>query len=164
MAVGEFRCVVINVTDLTAGYRFWSAVTGLEVIGRHESGWHGRFGYLGTSDPWKHEIILQVVDEPKGDASNRVHIDITPANGIDAAIEEITALGGTVKKEPSLYPRPGSHGDEHPAIDWAVMQDPFGNEFCLVQELTDEQAQAAMEATWATNDREWRAAAGQTSL
>ena len=42
------------------------------------------------------------------------------------------------------------------------MQDPFGNEFCLVEPLTDEQAQAAMAAD-AHTDHEWRAAAGLTS-
>ena len=167
MGIGELRCVVINVTDLAVAYRFWSAVTGLEIIGSPD-GWHGWLGYLGTKDPWKHEIILQRSDNapvevatPSHDTTNAVHIDITPNDGIDSAIEEIVALGGSVKKPPSLYPRPGSHKDHRPLIDWAVMQDPFGNEFCLVHELTDEQSHAAMAAD-ATTDHEWRVAAGQT--
>lgn len=163
MGIGELRCTVVNVTDLQLGYEFWSELTGLDIIGRPE-GWHGRFGYLGRKEPWKHEIILQVVDEPKGVETNRVHIDITPENGIDEAITRILALGGSVKKPPSLYPRPGSHGNEPPIIDWAVMQDPFGNEFCLVQALSEEQSEAAMAATDASTDQEWRAAAGQTTL
>jgi hypothetical protein len=40
------------------------------------------------------------------------------------------------------------------------MQDPFGNEFCLVDELTLEQSHAAMAAVDATTDVEWRTAAG----
>ena len=163
MAIGTLRCVVIDVTDLARAYEFWSEVTGLDVIGS-EDGWHGRFGYLGTKDPWKHEIILQVVDRAKGDESNRVHIDLTPERGIDEAIERIVALGGSVKKPPSLYPRPGSQGEERPVIDWAVMQDPFGNEFCLVSNLTEPQSAAAMAAVEATTDQEWRAAAGVSSL
>jgi catechol 2,3-dioxygenase-like lactoylglutathione lyase family enzyme len=161
------RCVVINVTDLALAYRFWSAVTGLEVIGSAE-GWHGWLGYLGTKDPWKHEIILQdvggapvEVGMPDHGRTNSMHIDVTPEAGIDRAIEQIVALGGSVKKPPSLYPRPGSHGKEPPVIDWAVMQDPFGNEFCLVYELTEEQSKAAMEAE-ASTDHGWRMAAGQT--
>jgi hypothetical protein len=116
-------------------------------------------------DPWKHEIILQVVDTSKGDATNRVHIDITPQNGMDDAIERIVAIGGRVKKPPSLYPRPGSHGDEPPVLDWAVMQDPFGNEFCLVSALTDVEAAAVMQATrnGASTDHDWRVAAGRTT-
>ncbi len=80
---------------------------------------------------------------------------------MDKAIEDIIALGGTLKKPPSLYPRPGSQGDEVPAIDWAVMQDPFGNEFCIVKQLTPEQQQAAM-ASGATSDQDLRDAARVT--
>jgi catechol 2,3-dioxygenase-like lactoylglutathione lyase family enzyme len=165
VGVGSLRCVVINVTDLAAGYAFWSEVTGLDVIGS-EQGWHGWLGFLGNKDPWRHEIILQQVTtapvqvgQPEHDRTNPVHIDITPNDGIDDAIDQIVRLGGTVKKPPSLYPRPGSQGDEVPAIDWAVMQDPFGNEFCLVDPLTDDQARAAMTAV-ARTDHEWRIAAG----
>lgn len=167
MAIGTLRCVVINVTDLKVAYEFWSAVTGLEIIGS-EDGWHKWLGYLGTRDPWKHEIILQRTDtapvevaQPTPDQTNAVHIDITPAHGVDRAIEDIVALGGSVKKPPSLYPRPGAHEGHRPLIDWAVMQDPFGNEFCLVHELTEEQSYAAMNAA-ASTDHEWRVAAGQT--
>lgn len=166
MGVGTMRCVVINVTDLPLAYKFWGEVTGLEVIGS-ETGWHDWLGYLGTKNPWKHEIILQRIDNspleiqaPAADKPNQVHIDITPDNGVDQAIEEIIELGGSVKKAPSLYPRPGSHGDHRPLIDWAVMQDPFGNEFCLVENLTEEQSLAAMNATEATTDHQWRIAAG----
>ncbi len=166
MGVGTLRCVVINVTDLPLAYKFWGAVTGLDVIGS-ETGWHDWLGYLGTKNPWKHEIILQRIDNspleiqaPTADITNQVHIDITPNNGVDQAIEEIIELGGSVKKSPSLYPRPGSHGDHRPLIDWAVMQDPFGNEFCLVENLTEEQSLAAMTATEATTDHLWRTAAG----
>ena len=168
MGVGTLRCVVINVTDLRLAYQFWGEVTGLEVIGS-ETGWNDWLGYLGTKDPRKHEIILQRVDgspieieTPNPDKPNPVHIDITPNAGIDQAIKDIVALGGRVKKAPSLYPRPGSHGDQQPVIDWAVMQDPFGNEFCLVDDLTSEQSHAAMAAVDATTDSEWRIAAGVT--
>lgn len=169
MGIGTLRCVVINVTDLSLAYKFWGEVTGLEVIGS-ETGWHEWLGYLGTKDPWKHEIILQRVDnspleiqEPSPDKPNQVHIDITPRQGVDKAVEEIIRLGGSVKKPPSVYPRPGTRGDHKPLIDWAVMQDPFGNEFCLVDELTPEQSKAAMQATDATTDKQWRAAAGLTT-
>lgn len=164
MGIGTYRCTVLDVGDLAVGYEFWSEVTGLAIIGSR-SGWHGRFGYLGQKDPWKHELILQVVDTPKGEWTNRVHIDLTPNEGIDRAIEQIVALGGSVKKPPSLYPRPGSHGDEPPVLDWAVMRDPFGNEFCLVSELTQGEIGAVLEATktGASSDHDWRVAAGRTS-
>jgi catechol 2,3-dioxygenase-like lactoylglutathione lyase family enzyme len=160
--------VVIDVTDLAKAYEFWGAVTGLEVIG-YEEGWHEWLGYLGTRDPWKHEIILQLVHNspveikaPDPDSPNQMHIDITPTVGIDQAVAEVIELGGRLKKPPSLYPRPGSRGTDPPEIDWAVMQDPFGNEFCLVIDLTPEQSQAAMAAHDASSDVEWRIAAGVT--
>jgi len=45
------------------------------------------------------------------------------------------------------------------------VQDPFGNEFCLVHDLTAEESTAAMRAArrGATADHDLRAAAGQTS-
>lgn len=164
MGIGTYRCTVIDVDDLALGYEFWSEVTGLEIIGSR-NGWHGRFGYLGRKDPWKHEFILQLVDTPKDERTNRVHIDLTPNEGTDRAIEQIVALGGSVKQPPSLYPRPGSHGDEPPRIDWAVVQDPFGNEFCLVSDLTQKEIDAVIEATeaGASTDHEWRVAAGRSS-
>ena len=79
----------------------------------------------------EHEMILIQSDAapiqteaPTHHRTNPVHIDITPNDGVDAAIEQILELGGSVKKPPSLYPRPGSHGDDAPVIDWAVMQRP----------------------------------------
>jgi hypothetical protein len=171
MSIGTMRCVAINVTNFAVGYRFWSAVTGYDVLGPID-GWHGWLGFLGTSCPRKHELILVnaaaapiETEPPSHHRTNPVHLDITPTHGVDAAIEEILALGGSVKKPPSLYPRPGSCGDEPPVIDWAVMRDPFGNEFCLVHDLTPDQSAAAMLAAehGTTDDRKLRAAAGQTA-
>lgn len=161
MSIGTLRCQVIDVNDLAIAEAFWSQVTGLSIIG---SNWTGRFSYLGQPEPWKHEIILQLVNTSKGEAANRSHIDITPSEGIDDAIDRITAIGGSVKKEPSIYPRPGSH-DFPPVIDWAVMQDPFGNEFCLVKELKPRQAAAVLESAQHNpnqDDHHWRIAAQVT--
>lgn len=160
--IGTLRCHVIDVDDLAVGEAFWSEVTGLPVIG---SGWNGRFSYLGRPDPWKHEIILQVVDTPKGQEANRSHVDIT-VDDVDTAIRQIESIGGRVKKEPSLYPRPGSFEGQVPLIDWAVMQDPFGNEFCLVSQLTSDEIAAVTDTAESgldqATDRQWRAAAGRT--
>lgn len=46
---------------------------------------------------------------------------------------------------------------------WAVVQDPFGNEFCLVNELTPEQSGATLQAESAVTNHDWRVAAGQTA-
>jgi predicted enzyme related to lactoylglutathione lyase len=44
------------------------------------------------------------------------------------AVEEVVAMGGRIVSPPGA-PMPAS-----PDLEWAVMADPFGNEFCLVQE------------------------------
>jgi hypothetical protein len=90
-------------------------------------------------------VILQLVDTPKGEAANRSHVDIS-IDDVGAAIGQIEAIGGSVKKQPSLYPRPGSFGGEVPLIDGAVIQGPFGNEFCLVSPLSDDEVAALVAA------------------
>lgn len=163
MGIGSLRCVVFDVTDLEVAEAFWSEVTGLAVIGH--SLYNDRFSYLGEPGPWKHEVILQKRDVEKGKSPNRCHVDITPAVGIDDAIERIVALGGSIRKEPSVYPRPGAMPGRRPVIDWAVMRDPFGNEFCLVEDLSREQSEAVLAAAEAgvTDDHAFRVAAGVTT-
>ncbi|MDX1658802.1 MAG: VOC family protein [Nitriliruptorales bacterium] len=166
MAIGRWKSVCINVTDLQRGCEFWAEVLGWTTTGRD---WHGWLGYL-TDPNSDNYMILNVTSrapvrlaEPTHHEANRVHIDIWPNDGMDNAVRDILAIGGRVKKPPSLYPRPGSYGDEPPRIDWAVMQDPFGNEFCIVEELTTEQRDAAMGST-ATDDQALRLASGVSSL
>lgn len=165
MSIGRFKSVAVNVTDMQQGLAFWSAVTGWDVLFDGET-WHGWLGYLGTEELGHQMIIIETSSapistvDPTHHETNRMHVDIWPNEGVDKAVADIVALGGKVKKQPSLYPRPGSRRGR-PAIDWAVMQDPFGNEFCIVEMLTREQADAAM-ASAATDDHGWRVAAGVT--
>jgi hypothetical protein len=94
---------------------------------------------------------------------NRCHVDIW-VRDVNIAIERITAIGGALKLAPSIYPRPGSFPDERPVLDWAVMRDPFGNEFCLVRLLSRAEADAVLEAAAHDEQRDdaaWRAAAGR---
>ena len=164
MAIGRWKSVCINVTDLDEAYDFWTEVLGWTTSRRN---WHGWLGYIVDPESDNYMILNDTttapveLTPPSHTEANRAHIDIWPNNGMDNAIADIIAIGGTLKKPPGLYPRPGTYGDEPPAIDWAVMQDPFGNEFCIVEELTDDQIAAAM-ASGATTDHELRVAAGVT--
>lgn len=161
MSVGRLLATIIDVNDLEVGEAFWSEITGLEVA---HSAWNDKYSYLVSSDPGHPEFTLQLVTRVKGMDANRAHVDIAPDHGIDAAISRIVELGGRVKKEPSIYPRPGS-GEVPPIVDWAVMQDPFGNEFCLIDRLTEQQRAAVVAAAedGATSDHELRVAAGVTT-
>lgn len=161
MSVGRLLATIIDVNDLEVGEAFWSEITGLEVA---HSSWNGKYSYLVSSDPGHPEFTLQLVTRVKGMDANRAHVDIAPLDGIDSAVTRILELGGQVKKEPSIYPRPGS-GDVPPIVDWAVMQDPFGNEFCLIDRLSERQRQAVIAAAeeGAETDHELRVAAGVTT-
>ncbi len=161
MGVGRLRCHVFDVDDLAVAEVFWSGVTGLPVI---PSPFPGRYSYLGSPDPWRHEVILHLVRTRKGLEANRSHVDLW-VRDVDRAVGEIERLGGRLKRAPTIYPRPGSYPGEPPCIDWAVMQDPFGNEFCLVYLLRPEEAAAVVHTAeqGPGTDRDWRIAARRTS-
>ncbi len=156
MAIGQLRCHVMDVDDLEVAETFWSQLTGIPVI---STDWPGRYSYLGYEDDttWKHVLILHRVRTPKGVETNRSHVDIT-VEQLDEAIAQIEAIGGSLKRAPSIYPRPHAYPGQPPVIDWAVMQDPFGNEFCLVRELTSAEAEAVTLAGQAGtgDDDHWR--------
>ncbi|MGH9212473.1 MAG: VOC family protein [Acidimicrobiales bacterium] len=161
MGIGQLRCQVIDVNDLAVAEAFWSEVTGLAVI---PSVYPGRYSYLGQADPWRHQVILHLVSTAKSQDANRSHVDIW-VRDVDKAISQIEAIGGTLKKSPSIYPRPHSYPGEKPSIDWAVMQDPFGNEFCVISVLTSDESYAVAAAgeTGTGDDHHWRVAAGRTT-
>jgi predicted enzyme related to lactoylglutathione lyase len=160
MGIGHLRCHVIDVNDLATAEVFWSEVTGLPVI---PSVFPGRCSYLGRAEPWRHQVILHLVSTPKGPEANRSHVDIW-VRDVDKAISQIEAIGGTLKRAPSIYPRPHSYPGELPAIDWAVMRDPFGNEFCVISVLTREESETVAEAgeQGPKDDHHWRVVAGRT--
>ena len=116
--------------------------TGLPVI---PSVFPGRYSYLGQPDPWRHEVILHLVRAEKGPEPNRSHVDIW-VRDVDRAIEQVEAIGGRLKRSPTIYPRPGSYPGEEPLLDWAVAQDPFGNEFCLIRLLSQPERDAVAKA------------------
>lgn len=103
MGIGTLRAVVIDVADLSIAEQFWSEVTGLHLVA---SNYAERFSILADPEPPGEEVILQARDGEKPDTANRCHVDVTPGQGIDLAVEQILALGGTLRKTPSIYPRP----------------------------------------------------------
>lgn len=156
MGIGTLRCAVIDVNDLGVAEAFWSEVTGLPVI---PSVFPGRYSYLGQPDPWRHEVILHLVKSVKGTEANRAHVDIW-VRDVDAAIAQIEAIGGRLKRSPTIYPRPGSSDGVPPTLDWSVMQDPFGNEFCVINVLTPQESAAVAHAA-PGDDHHYRVAAGR---
>ena len=123
--IAEFQKVVVDVTDLDRGLKFWSELTGLKPTYADPA---GKFMGLGK----QHEqggdsiiILLQLVTAVS--SGGGTHIDLK-VNDVQQAIVEVEKIGGTVKKVADSYP-----DTINPQLEWAVMQDPFGNPFCLIR-------------------------------
>lgn len=97
---------------------FWSALLDSAVIepGADRSGWF-RLQPHGSGGPF---MNFQPVKEPKV-AKARIHVDVL-VDDLDAAVDRVVALGGA---ETGMR-------DELPRGRIAIMQDPEGNEFCLL--------------------------------
>jgi predicted enzyme related to lactoylglutathione lyase len=123
MAVGRLRRFVVDVNDLAVGEQFWSAVTGLPVAFSGVA-----FSGLGAIETGS--VLLQLVPERKTALKNRAHLDIG-VDDVPGAVAEVIALGGSVLRSPGVFP------EHDPELEWAVVADPFGNEFCLVRDIEE---------------------------
>ena len=108
MAIGRWKSVCINVTDLDEAFDFWTEVLGWTTSRKN---WHGWLGYIVDPESDNYMILNDTttapveLTPPSHTEANRAHIDIWPNNGMDNAIADIIAIGGTLKKPPGLYPR-----------------------------------------------------------
>ena len=147
--IGVLAKVTIAVEDVAAGRDFWSAATGLPVGDQDlGAGWVDlRPGAVTAAGP---VLSLTRATMPKPTTPNRGHVDLTVAD-VDLAVEQVQRLGGGLKVGPAIYPRPMSGADGEPAIDWAVLTDPFGNEFCVIRALEDTEVAALRSSSlWET--------------
>jgi predicted enzyme related to lactoylglutathione lyase len=112
--IGTLYAIVLDANDLERCARFWSEVLGKEISFKSDK--YCRIG--GGDDP--PSLLLQKVPE-RHEHKNRAHIDLDVTD-FGSAVQRVVDLGGTKLDEISEY-----------GITWAVMADPDGNEFCLVQ-------------------------------
>ena len=84
---------------------------------------------LDTDDPDQREgwILLQLVPAGQGGEGSGTHLDFR-VDDVGRAVEQIEAIGGTLVRPPGLYAPDGTN-----LLEWAVMRDPFGNEFCIIR-------------------------------
>jgi predicted enzyme related to lactoylglutathione lyase len=116
METNRWVGVTIDCSDPHRLAGFWGTLLGLSVDEEPLPGW----ARVGRKDPGP-EITLQPVPEPK-QGKVRVHLDINVAD-IDRGIAQVIELGGSATGERHDY-------DEGVVV---IMQDPEGNELCLVQ-------------------------------
>ena len=112
--VGRVTHMGIDVNDLERAERFWTSLLGLKVSERVEDGpdIYVNFESLG-GEPY---FYIQQVPEKKS-AKTRVHLDIT-VEDVQAAVSRAEELGAKKMQVFDIN---------------TVMEDPDGNEFCLVK-------------------------------
>ena len=138
--------VVFDCADPEGLARFWAVALGYKLADPPQgfSSWHEALHSWGVpEEEWnsasaiedpegiRPRIYLQRVDTPKT-GKNRVHLDLDAGGGghvpmderwpqIEAEVERLVSLGATrIRIGEQLGNR------------WVVMQDPEGNEFCVV--------------------------------
>jgi predicted enzyme related to lactoylglutathione lyase len=115
----RFDAVAIDCTDPVALAGFWAAVLGTEIEGTGGEGPH----YVDLKPTGGVPTLrFQRVPEPKA-TKNRLHLDLM-APDIDAAAARVESLGAR---------RTGESHSEY-GFDWIVLEDPEGNEFCIIHE------------------------------
>ncbi len=109
---------VIDVTDLDRGVAFWAgALDATEEPISEQSRHVYRKLRLPDSDV---RVLLQRTDDPKV-TKERMHLDLE-TDDVDSEVRRLEALGA------SRYDHQHERG-----FDFWVMQDPWGNEFCVLQ-------------------------------
>jgi len=111
--------VTIDCSDPDRLSGFWSDLLGIAKT--HEHGQDEGWATVGSKDSILPRLTFQRVAEAKT-TKVRIHLDVS-TDDIDAAIAKVEAMGGEFS------------GERHDYDDGvvAVMRDPEGHEFCLVQ-------------------------------
>ena len=93
--------------------RFWCSTLGYRVAEVHE-GWG-----IETMDPSGSGVPLLFLSVPEDKVvKNRMHLDIRPPDSMQIEADRLMSEGASVQRH-----------DE----GWIVMQDPEGNEFCVLE-------------------------------
>jgi predicted enzyme related to lactoylglutathione lyase len=106
---------------------FWATALSYEIYAPNEAG-----GEVELRDPNDEgpRLGFMKVPEPKV-VKNRVHLDLLPDTTLEEEIDGLTAAGATlveILQDPETFVDP---------MRWAVMQDPEGNEFCVIERRGD---------------------------
>ena len=112
--------VVVDCRDALSQAKWWAAALGHRVSERNP-------GEYEVSDRSSGATPLYFMNVPEAKAGkNRVHIDITTDGALDDEVARLVAAGATLiemRQDPPTYANPDT---------LAVMQDPEGNEFCVL--------------------------------
>jgi len=113
---------VLNITfdcsDAPAIARFWAAVTGWKMRQRYFQPGQEEFS-VGPAPGGDIRLYFVSVPEPKT-VKNRLHLDVVPRDGSqEHEVARLVRLGASVA------------ADQPVGVDWVILADPEGNEFCV---------------------------------
>ena len=111
---------VVDCRDSLSQAKYWATVLGHQVSERNTGEFEVSDSSLGGTP-----LYFMNVPEPKT-LKNRLHIDITTDASLEDEVARLATLGGTLvemRQDPATLTNPDT---------WAVMQDPEGNEFCVL--------------------------------
>lgn len=115
---------VIDCDDLDEGMRFWSAALGATSEEDPTKPKRDIYRKLRLPDS-DIRLLLQRTDDAKA-AKNRTHLDLETDN-VEAEVRRLEKLGATRHDHQRLR-----------GYDFWVMLDPWGNEFCVLEEIYPE--------------------------
>lgn len=112
--------VVVDCRDALAQANWWAAALDHQVSERNPNEYE-------VSDPFSRATPLYFMNVPEAKTvKNRVHVDIATDGSLDDEVARLVAAGATLielRQDPPTYANPDT---------LAVMQDPEGNEFCVL--------------------------------
>lgn len=112
--------IVVDCRDALSQAKWWATVLSHQLSERNPNEYE-------VSDPSSGGTRLYFMNVPEvKTVKNRLHIDITTDGSIEGEVASLVAAGGTFvekRQDPATLPNPDT---------WAVMQDPEGNEFCVL--------------------------------
>ena len=120
--------LVVDCADPLALARFWAEALDLQVTASSEqqsdtSNIEDFGAWAVVGQPGSKGLYLYFQQVPEGKvAKNRLHLDLRPPRTRDEQVERLRGLGATVME-----------GFAGPEATWIVMQDPEGNEFCVLR-------------------------------
>ncbi|GAA1478422.1 VOC family protein [Nocardioides aestuarii] len=120
--------VVVDCADVRRSAGFWTEVLGYLDAG----GGSTRYCTLLPADGQGVEVLLQRVPEVKA-TKNRIHLDLRTPD-LDAELARVVGLGARV-----VSSEPFSEF----GWTWHVLEDPDGNEFCVIQPPAEHWAEDA---------------------
>lgn len=106
--------ITIDCADPRSLAEFWTKALDLEISFDAE----GEYVQLTSTGQHKYYLGLQRVPE-KREGKNRVHADFATTDR-EGEVERLVALGAVRHADHSI-----------PGLDWTVLSDPEGNEFCV---------------------------------